>query len=391
MKNDQITTCHFDKDTTKRYTQLLNILLKALLYKADIYKTIGQWKQILDLYQKAESTARKLNNPVLLGKVFSHYCFCYTLLSDAQKVNDYAQKANDIFIEAKEYAELANLFNTQGMMCYQQGQIDQALELYQKSYKISKEIEDGVLLSKALGNLGRVYWAKSDFKKAEAYFIQYQIRKQALGDKNGYAIAVGNLGSLYASIGEEEKALDCFQKYLTLKKEMGDKQGIAIALSNLASNYSIAGEYQRSIGFYKNAMQIADELGSSYILQQHIDLANVYFEMKDYLLANEHNSRGLLIARKLGSKNYILMGSLLELKINYTLGDTNSLNSLIKMLDDHQKPENRANIFHALWDLTQNDEYRKKAVEIYTELFHKNPNASFKWMLKKLGALDDLH
>jgi tetratricopeptide (TPR) repeat protein len=77
------------------------------------------------------------------------------------------------------------------------GKWDLAIEYYEKSMKISEDLEDQYGLAQTYGNLGSVYARKGEWDLAIEYYEKSMKIFEALGDRHGVGITLSNIGKGY--------------------------------------------------------------------------------------------------------------------------------------------------------------------------------------------------
>ncbi|NET17229.1 MAG: tetratricopeptide repeat protein, partial [Okeania sp. SIO1H6] len=147
--------------------------------------------------------------------------------------------------------------NGLGIAYYFLGEYHKAIEYFQQSLQIAREIGDLLTEGKALGNLGNVYDSLGEYHKAIEYHQQSLQIAREIGDRSGEGSALGNLGNVYYLLGEYDKAIEYYQQLLQIAREIGDRSGEGSALGNLGNVYYLLGEYDKAIEYYQQLLQIA--------------------------------------------------------------------------------------------------------------------------------------
>jgi len=183
------------------------------------------------------------------------------------------------------------------------GELEKALEYFEKALKLDEEfgIKEG--MAAGLGNIGMIYPVKGEFEKALEYLGKALKRDKELGDKEGIARDLGNIGSVYLSKGEFYKALEYYEKALKLDEELGRKEGIAASYGNIGIVYRIKGELDKALGYLGKALRLDEELGikeGMAISLEHI--GNVYRTKRELDKVLEYYKKALGIFQEMGSR-----------------------------------------------------------------------------------------
>ncbi len=82
----------------------------------------------------------------------------------------------------------------------------------------------------------------------------------AAGDRAGEALTANNLGAMYLALGEEKKALDYFTRSLTLYRLAENLEGEAMALGNVCKIHEDRNERQQALDCYLNVLSLYRKL-----------------------------------------------------------------------------------------------------------------------------------
>ncbi len=84
-----------------------------------------------------------------------------------------------------------------------------------------------------LNNIGAVYDALGDSQTALDFYNQSLPLLRQVGDKAGEATTLNNIGLVYSDLGDSQTALDYYNQSLPLSRQVGDKAGEAGSLNNI--------------------------------------------------------------------------------------------------------------------------------------------------------------
>ena len=88
-----------------------------------------------------------------------------------------------------------------------------------------------------------------------------------MGDRGGEATTLNNIGRVYSALGDKRKALDFCEQALPLQRQVGDRWGESITRYNLALVYEALGDLQRA----EDELEIVVALDEAI---EHPDLAS---------------------------------------------------------------------------------------------------------------------
>jgi len=183
--------------------------------------------------------------------------------------------------------------------------------------------------SYVFNNLGMVYRAKGELKKALKYILDAEKLTEKIGDKVGEAIYKNNIASILIDIGSLSTAEDLIRETYGVSIQLGIPAVYAEVVKNTIKMYEARGEYQKALLVLDN-----QEIANSYMDRRDLLLlkANVL------LLSEQYNELSGIISQL---SDYFKGKSPLPfrieyefLKVGYYLGvkdEEKTMNSLDKL------------------------------------------------------------
>ena len=177
------------------------------------------------------------------------------------------KRINEYLLEnVRDKKEKFSLLNEQGIIFYNFGGLDKALEYFENALELSEELSEELELKEGiahtLGNMGNVYQIQGDMKKAIELFEKAQEIFEEIGDKRGMANQLGNTGNVYRMQGELKKAIELFEKSLEIFEEIGDKRGMASDLGNMGIVYRMQGDMEKALERHEKALEFFKVIGN---------------------------------------------------------------------------------------------------------------------------------
>jgi tetratricopeptide (TPR) repeat protein len=160
---------------------------------------------------------------------------------------------------------------------------DKALECFEQSLAISREITNRQGEANALSALGRVYDSLSQYGKAIDCYEQALTLYRAGNNKMAESDTLSRIGAQYKQVGQREKALAYFQQALALQPLYGSTRffpaikvpelgNTAICYDYVGQAYSVLGQHKKAIRDYKRALVyytvFRDGLGAHWCLNR---------------------------------------------------------------------------------------------------------------------------
>ena len=221
-----------------------------------------------------------------------------------------------------------------------------AVDEYERSLRVSEELNDLKGIAASLGNLGNVYSELGDHRRAQECAersLEIEIR---VGNQDGIAHSLNNLGSMHLNRGDYLRALDLFERSLAIREKMQDQVGIAYGLVNIGNIHHMQGDqrkaldyYERSrvlfevsayplgiatslnrmgnahvtlhdyavaLAFFQQALTIRQEIGERMgMAEALVSMADLYREQGEYAHAEEHYAQALMLANEIAHQWYV--------------------------------------------------------------------------------------
>jgi tetratricopeptide (TPR) repeat protein len=105
-----------------------------------------------------------------------------------------------------------------------------------------------------------VYYSLGKYQEALNFYQQSLEIKREIGDRNGEADSLSGLGSVYYSLGQYQEALNFCQQSLEIQREIGDRNGEAKVLWNISLLYQKSGKIRQGRQYKVLAVRIWQSL-----------------------------------------------------------------------------------------------------------------------------------
>ncbi len=279
-----------------------DILLTPLdsFRKKDILRQLFDW----GLYPEGIVTSQKilkkstLDADVVFLKMLGNY---YALLGNYPIAIDYYEQSLIIAREIGDQQGEGNALGNLGIAYKNLGQYDLAINFHQQYLTIAQEIGDRRGEGSSLGNLGLAYNSLGQCDLAINFHQQSLIIKQEICDRQGEGNSLGNLGLVYDSLGQYDLAINFHQQYLTIAREVGDQRGEGNALGNMGITQIKLKQYPEALGNLQAVLEIFRAIhspaGEATALKY---LAEVHQALGEVEVARQYCQQALALATELG-------------------------------------------------------------------------------------------
>jgi tetratricopeptide (TPR) repeat protein len=274
------------QEAFKNYTQALNLLekdssseaekakAKVLSGLANVYFQWGEYKEASLLNLESLKLREKYQDDYGKARCYNTAGIIYDALSDyKQAVVEYT-KALNIYEKLKKKREIAGVLDNLASSLKLQLQtsenaspdFSQIIDYYNRSLKISEELQDYFAISRTLNNLGILAQSQKDYEKAQKYYEKSLESAVLCKEKQGLANTYANLARLYGEKEQWNDALRFYEKALEIADEAQAKQELFLIFRERSKIYAQKGDFQNAY---------TDLLASNVLEKQLNDLENL--------------------------------------------------------------------------------------------------------------------
>ncbi|MBN2682988.1 MAG: tetratricopeptide repeat protein [Bacteroidales bacterium] len=303
---------------------------------------------------------------------------------EPETAKDYALTGYNLALKVKDHESAANALNNLAVCYYYQGNLEKALENYQKALEIDKTHKMQKNIATRLNNIGMVYNDMAQYDLAIDYYEQALEIDLKYGNKDQAAVRYNNIGMIYAHWGQYNQAVENFTKALEIDKESGDKERIAIRLNNIGMIFYYMNNFEEAKKYFEEALAIDKKLDNQKNIAIRLNnLGKVLSGAGDYTqaLAHFNESRELsekmqnlpdiaislkntgLVYLKLNDSERARVNAKKALEINRQIGNTYEIADIYLLLGDIYKLEE---------NFTEAVNSYRKSLEIADSINHKS-------------------
>ena len=180
-----------------------------------------------------------------------------------------------------------------------------ALKYSLEADSLAKAFEDLAARSRALENIGWIYYRKGNWQKSFEFSSQaYEFALESR-DKLQAARLMNNMGALYYEQKNHSKSIEQFRKGYLLATEVNDLYTMIRSLNNMALNFTQSGQQDSALYYAKLSIQLNTEAGSPYLTSfAHRVIGDVFLAEGKYDTAQVIYQKSLEMARSQGVKSF---------------------------------------------------------------------------------------
>ena len=181
----------------------------------------------------------------------------------------------------------------------QQAQYEQALELLNKAYENSDNLEDQSIRNDALNSMANVYYNNGQLEQAYRYYTELVELDKANNDKSALSVSLFNLGHVNASRKQFSKADKNFKASLKISRQLADDVGIASTLKAMGVNAQAQSKLNTAKKYLRESLHIfvaIHDKTQAARVQRH--LGDIAHEQDNYEQSIEHYLAALSVLQK---------------------------------------------------------------------------------------------
>jgi eukaryotic-like serine/threonine-protein kinase len=220
---------------------------------------------------------------------------------------DYLNRALSLAVELNNRQGKATVLHDLGEAYKLLNRPQDALQNFQQSLEIKRQIGDKKGMAESLDQIAVVYY-DSLGKSAEAekiYKQELDIRKD-LGDQAGLGVALRDFGYFLVNNGRNEEALSTTKQSLQIWMQLGNEPNQVTCLANIGAIYGLMAKYDDSLTYHHRAVDLLQKVQMPDVLAMELNNVGLaYFMIGQFDQAQSSYLRALDQARKIGSKQAV--------------------------------------------------------------------------------------
>ncbi|TKJ39941.1 hypothetical protein CEE37_09395 [candidate division LCP-89 bacterium B3_LCP] len=254
------------------------------------------WTKAVELYRTLGKQASEAEILKKIGWIFDD-------IADYHKAIEYYQHSLQIAKDISDHKLQGQVLNNLGIVYMNLSEYDSALDYLQQSLQVRRNLGDKRGEGRVLNNMGMVYDILSDRREALKLYSQSLDISREIDDRRMEARVLGNMGVIYKNISDFPRALDYYDKSLMMKRELGDRYGESSTLTNIGVVYDLLGDHNRALEYYFNSLNMCEELGDKSGESENIDNIGAAYEASERNgEALEWYSKSLVLKEELGDR-----------------------------------------------------------------------------------------
>lgn len=149
-----------------------------------------------------------------------------------------------------------------GIIKRKKGDLDGAVSYYLNSLSIFNKIKRYEYSGMVLEGIGDLYESSYEYAHSIDFFERALKDYENLNEPDLTLAVINRLGRNYEKVGDYKKSVELYEKYVELCKTGNNSNGVAGGLSNLGYIFTLEGNYQKAIEYFENSIDICRNTGN---------------------------------------------------------------------------------------------------------------------------------
>lgn len=206
---------------------------------------------------------------------------------------------------AGDESALGNAINVQAVICWRQGDLDQAERLYMRACECGMRSGDARLTAMTAQNRGAIANVRGDLPVALRHYETSLAAYRALALPHEIVGTLNNLGMLHTDLGHWVAAERSYEEATSIASAAEDRSALVLLEVNLAELWIAQGQFGRARASCDRALALALECADPHAQgESHKHLGVIARETGHYRLAEDHFVRAEALA---GERQDILL------------------------------------------------------------------------------------
>ncbi|MCB9232501.1 MAG: tetratricopeptide repeat protein [Bacteroidia bacterium] len=201
--------------------------------------------------------------------------------SNPKEALDKVEKALEMSVQSKDKQAEGWSYHTFGLVSYQLGKYDLAIQHFEKALGLFREVENEEGLNNAYQNLALSHEKAGNYGRSLEFFLISAKRAERNGNSKAFMQAQKDIARVYFKMKEFPLAANRYKTLLEMYRKNNDEAGIADSYNNLGTVYLEMADTAKAIEYYKLATHSATIASDTFnLVNGYNNLTNVYQQQR---------------------------------------------------------------------------------------------------------------
>ncbi len=346
----------------------------------------GKYQDALFHLDRSIHLFEMLDHPEGLIEAYGNLGIVYQYIGEYDSAIYFLKKCIDLGTETQQEGKFSGIM---GNIYYEKNRYDEALQYYKLQIHIANKNNNLSSLAQVFGGMGLVYIELNEFERAFHSFGEQLQLGRSLGDRNGIANSIGKIGKTFLHAGYDEEAYICVLYCLHEALFIGDVRVVAITLGLLGRILDRKNSDETALWALQHGRRIGESLNIPFFNCDVLYyLGDYFFRRQRWKEAEDCLLNVLQITKKLDRKDLSCLAEVILVRSRVCSGRVTipeAISQLKLLFQINPGEKERAVIYHALWEISGDEEHLQKAELSVKDLYRKSPVPFYEKWANDLG------
>ncbi|MFK7951291.1 MAG: tetratricopeptide repeat protein, partial [Ekhidna sp.] len=242
-------------------------------------------------------------------------------------------------------------------------------------------IPDSSLINNGYNNIGLLYYDLGSYQTALEYLLKSLAMKKKIKQVYGYSTTLNNIGLVFEKVADYEEARENFEEALEMALQTKNPAQEIYSQNNIGITYLKEGAFDQALSYFRSALQLAEETENlNWGAVSLRGIGEIFTERKAYDSAEVYLKKALasceIIEDKKGlTEIYFLLAKLYFIQDNVSLasGYLNKSQDFAKQIRISQQLLSNLKLYIEIYERSSNKEkvisYQSQYINLRDSLF----------------------
>ncbi|MBF0460202.1 MAG: tetratricopeptide repeat protein [Magnetococcales bacterium] len=230
--------------------------------RGQLHRQLGEWDKALADLRKARTLFEDQNDPRTASEVGILMVESLLLRGESEIALNLLK--NEVFTVFEKLGDLRFCAITMSRIAdvlQGQGQLDEALRIYEEQIPIFEKIGDTRERAIAMGGIAHVLQARGQLDEALRVYRELIPIFEKIGDIRLRAVTITRIVDVLKSRGEFDEALRAYKEQLPVFEKIGDLHSRTTIMSKIADVHKARGELDLALRIHEEQLPVFEKLG----------------------------------------------------------------------------------------------------------------------------------
>ncbi|NOS55373.1 MAG: tetratricopeptide repeat protein [Cyclobacteriaceae bacterium] len=235
--------------------------ISSLLYRmGEVYEELGFYQLALESLSRSLKMAQSSDYRFLLGELYFELAWVFYRNKNFEEATQNIRRAEEAFLKINQTDRLPSCWNVRGLIQFKKNNFDSSLYFHQRSLRAREEFGDKISISSSLFNIGELFNAKKEYKKALTYLWPGVEIDESVGDNYGKGLYYYQIGKSYNRLGVKDSAKYYLERAVRLAIPTSASDLLRNSYFEMADYLKNSGKPTEAIVYYQKYIRVNDSL-----------------------------------------------------------------------------------------------------------------------------------